>query len=298
VGIALSSIGPADIDVAGLLQRLAALGPPSEVRAQSPQLVGEALGFDRVLLSSIRGGMLVGEAASTFGRDDSGEVLARLRAEPVALEYPLVEVEIMRRRRAQVVRAELDASQVKPAIADLLGGQYVSAPLVMDGAVTGFLHADRHASGGELVEEDASALAAAATCLAVVFERAVLRRRLLLQRDAMRGIATWASATTGELGDRAVTLADASTSDDEAVATRTVGPRDSALRDLLTPRELEVLRLMVSGETNAGIAREFVISEGTVKFHVKNILRKLQAANRAEATSRYLRLTLTKADNG
>ena len=31
-----------------------------------------------------------------------------------------------------------------------------------------------------------------------------------------------------------------------------------------------------------------------MKFHVKNILRKLQASNRAEATSRYLRLTLPR----
>jgi DNA-binding NarL/FixJ family response regulator len=39
-----------------------------------------------------------------------------------------------------------------------------------------------------------------------------------------------------------------------------------------------------------------VVSEGTVKFHVKNILRKLHASNRAEATSRYLRLTLRRGD--
>ena len=48
---------------------------------------------------------------------------------------------------------------------------------------------------------------------------------------------------------------------------------------------------MVKGETNASIARALVVSDGTVKFHVKNILRKLRVANRAEATSRYLLLT-------
>ena len=55
---------------------------------------------------------------------------------------------------------------------------------------------------------------------------------------------------------------------------------------------------MVQGRTNADIAREFVVSQGTVKFHVKNILRKLHAANRAEATSRYLRLTLGQGGPG
>ena len=67
---------------------------------------------------------------------------------------------------------------------------------------------------------------------------------------------------------------------------------DPRLRDLLTRREVDVLEHMVRGETNADIARALVVSEGTIKFHVKNILRKLHASNRAEATSRYLRLSL------
>jgi DNA-binding NarL/FixJ family response regulator len=59
---------------------------------------------------------------------------------------------------------------------------------------------------------------------------------------------------------------------------------------LLTRRELEVLRLLADGSTNKAIADALVISGGTVKFHVNSILRKLHAANRAEAVSRYLRL--------
>jgi DNA-binding NarL/FixJ family response regulator len=44
---------------------------------------------------------------------------------------------------------------------------------------------------------------------------------------------------------------------------------------------------MALGETNAQIAHRLFVSEGTVKSHVKHILRKLDAANRAEAVSRY-----------
>ena len=62
-------------------------------------------------------------------------------------------------------------------------------------------------------------------------------------------------------------------------------------RGILTRRELDVLRLMARGRTNSAVAAELVISEGTVKFHVNNILRKLRAGNRAEAASLYLRLT-------
>jgi DNA-binding NarL/FixJ family response regulator len=58
----------------------------------------------------------------------------------------------------------------------------------------------------------------------------------------------------------------------------------------LTRREIDVLKHMAAGKTNAGIAARLVVSEGTVKSHVKHILRKLTAANRAEAVSVYLRM--------
>ena len=67
---------------------------------------------------------------------------------------------------------------------------------------------------------------------------------------------------------------------------------EDGLATHLTPREIDVLRLMTGGKTNGDIARVLFVSEGTVKFHVKNILRKMHASNRADAGARYLRLTL------
>ena len=64
-------------------------------------------------------------------------------------------------------------------------------------------------------------------------------------------------------------------------------------KGLLTRRELDVLRLMAEGASNRAIADALVISSGTVKFHAGSILRKLRAANRAEAVARYFRLTIS-----
>ena len=51
----------------------------------------------------------------------------------------------------------------------------------------------------------------------------------------------------------------------------------------LTSREMEVLRQIADGRTNAQIARELFISEKTVKTHVSNVLWKLQLADRTQA---------------
>ena len=61
------------------------------------------------------------------------------------------------------------------------------------------------------------------------------------------------------------------------------------LEEPLTPRELEVLRLLAKGLPNKQIARELTISEHTVKFHVSAIYAKLGAASRTEAVSQAAR---------
>jgi DNA-binding NarL/FixJ family response regulator len=52
----------------------------------------------------------------------------------------------------------------------------------------------------------------------------------------------------------------------------------------LTPREVEILRLAADGHSNAQMAKMLWVTEQTVKFHLSNIYRKLDVANRTEAS--------------
>jgi len=51
----------------------------------------------------------------------------------------------------------------------------------------------------------------------------------------------------------------------------------------LTEREIELLHIMVGGLSNKAIAEKLFISENTVKYHIRNILQKLEVQNRTEA---------------
>lgn len=64
--------------------------------------------------------------------------------------------------------------------------------------------------------------------------------------------------------------------------------RESDLGRLLTPRQLEILALVGEGLSNTEIAFRLYLTESTVKWHIRKILRALGASNRAQAVARYL----------
>jgi DNA-binding NarL/FixJ family response regulator len=65
--------------------------------------------------------------------------------------------------------------------------------------------------------------------------------------------------------------------------TRPASPASGDIKALgLTPRQLEVLALLVEGQTNKEIASRFSLSEGTVKIHVSSVLEKLGVHRRRE----------------
>jgi two-component system nitrate/nitrite response regulator NarL len=63
---------------------------------------------------------------------------------------------------------------------------------------------------------------------------------------------------------------------------RSLAPKPEA-REALTPREIEVLKRVVEGATNKEIAKALVVTENTIKIHLRNILEKLHLQNRLQA---------------
>ena len=140
-----------------------------------------------------------------------------------------------------------------------------------------------------------SQLAQASVCLA----RGEPAEALPLLREAL---GTWVRArapyeearTRVLLAEACRALGDRESADREIDAARAIFQALEAMPDLarltgsdelLSPRELEVLRLVATGATNRAIAERLVLSERTVDRHVSNIYGKLGVSSRAAATA-------------
>ena len=70
-----------------------------------------------------------------------------------------------------------------------------------------------------------------------------------------------------------------------SVASTLMGRVGTPPADALTPRELDVLRLVAEGGTNQSVARRLLVSETTIKTHLLHIYTKLGVRDRAAAVS-------------
>jgi NarL family two-component system response regulator LiaR len=72
--------------------------------------------------------------------------------------------------------------------------------------------------------------------------------------------------------------------------------RRGTLPEGITPREVEVLRLLAQGWTNPQVAQRLAISRGTVKMHVQNIIAKLGVSDRTQAAVRAIELGILSGE--
>jgi DNA-binding CsgD family transcriptional regulator len=281
----------------GAVSGLRAITAPAAMLERAPAALCDASNFSGALLSLVGGGQMVAQAAYIAGdRGRAERVVEQLRSEPIRLEHPLIETELLRRRRATIVDGAAVHPRVDRRLVELMGwGAYAAAPLVVGTTVVGVMHADR-GPAGRLDVLDRDVLWEFVSGLAQAYESAGLRRTLRDERQEMRRFLEWLGARSGELTDAPIRLATVQRPPrppllEAEPATGTASRDDRAVFEgLLTRRELDVLRLVADGRSNKAIAESLVISDGTVKFHVNSILRKLRVANRAEAVARYLRL--------
>jgi DNA-binding CsgD family transcriptional regulator len=252
-----------------------------------------ALGFDRAILSRVEDAEWVPERVHV-ARDTgwAKEILAVGGANPQILEPGLVDTEMVRRRVGILVRDVQQRPGVNRPIARVSRSRsYAAAPLVVGGRVVGFLHADCYYQDRDPSEFDRRVL----TGFAEGLSQAIGRTATMDRVGALSARLGRLAQPPGVDADRRPGAAEARRGHGwPAPARRTNGGSSSADRTIagehgetLTRREVEVLALLAGGETNARIARRLVVSEGTVKTHVKSILRKLGVDNRVAAGARW-----------
>lgn len=245
------------------------------------------LGFDRGIVSRLEHGVWVPHQV-VVERDPvwAADILGAAQEEPRRLTHELPEAGLVRRGGSILVDRVQERDDVYQVVARMSRSPvYAATPIPGRDRTLGFLHADRYYRGDAPGGLDRTALEAFAEGVgqAVVRLRALERTRDLLGRVHDLGPAAGEGPRTATGPAR---RAPSRPAHRRAGAPPAPAPGGRTL-ERLTPRECEVLAAVAAGGTNYSIARRLGVSEGTVKTHVKNILHKLEVANRAQAVARW-----------
>jgi DNA-binding CsgD family transcriptional regulator len=276
---------------AGLV-RLRACQNPQELIEAAPRELLRTCGFTRAMVSRVRGSLWVPEVLEIAdGVDPEGGAFKEfVEQAEIPLAHMLMETELVRRRIPVLVTDPAGHPRTYKPIVDVARStSYAAAPIMPTSRVIGFFHVDRFGQDLPVSPADRDNLWVFAEHFGLMYERSVLVERLESQRAHLRELFSEAVAAIDQICSAEIGLARNERVPELAPARASTASR-SRLGTLLTAREQEVLELMAQGSTNSQIARELVVSEGTVKSHVKRILRKLRVENRAGAVSRYLHL--------
>jgi DNA-binding CsgD family transcriptional regulator len=268
---------------------------PEELIESAPRELCRSCGFSRAMISRIRGSKWVPQVYEAVPGMDPEEDVFREWVEQteIPLEHMLLETELVRRRMPALVEDPAhDPRTFKELINRGRTRAYIVAPIIPAGRAIGFLHADRIGQDHSVTTADRDNIWTFAEHFAFVYHRAVLVERLAFQHTQLHEAFASAEKQFEELRNAEIELGRIEHAASETRATALFLRAESRIDALLTKREREVLELITGGATNIRIAEQLVISEGTVKSHVKHILRKLRVNNRAEAVARYLQLVM------
>ena len=284
---------------AGAREALSALrnAPSTSALAERAPIEARRIGFRRALFSNIEQGTWLARSGFSVSDPDFGKALVEVgRAHPRRLMGPLLESEMVRRCTPMVICDPQSNPRVHAEFIRFTDtASYVAAPVLAWGEPVAMIHADRDVDSA-VDEFDRCVLGTYAEGLGLAIERAQLMERLQAVRratsDYLAGVTAIADDFTTDILDNGEFGIEHGEPGRGQAAMFTDGRSER-----LTPREWDVLRNLASGKTNAQIATGLFVTEGTVKSHVKHILRKLGATNRTEAVARYHRLISTAGAN-
>jgi DNA-binding CsgD family transcriptional regulator len=268
--------------------------PSASALAERAPIEARQIGFRRALFSKIEHGNWMARAAFAVDDPEFGEEIVAIgQANPRRLNGPLMESEMVRRGTPMVVRDPQSNPRMHTEFIRYTRTiSYVASPIMAWGVPVAMMHADRDIDCA-VDDFDRHILGTYAEGLGMAIERAQLMERLQAVRRATADYLSGVSAIADDFTADVLTTAELGLEPCDETGNTHAALTHDGRGERLTPREWDVLRNLASGKTNAQIATGLFVTEGTVKSHVKHILRKLQATNRTEAVARYHRLKVS-----
>jgi DNA-binding CsgD family transcriptional regulator len=237
--------------------------------------------FSAALYSAVESGYL----HPLGGTSGQGAVLS-LPREPIEVPVGTVEYDCITGSTAPLISNRTTSCTELSEM--LRSSTYMVIPIVVDGMAVAVVHlAPEPPFGIDTTDVDVAEMYQAAVAAAVTRDIAharVDRQRKMIERTASEMISGYDNSI--------VTGLEIVSDHDGFEAGATHHPQaplhNPDLESQLTVREVEILRMMVTGASNAEISDQFLIGRETVKTHVQRILRKIGAINRSEAITLYL----------
>jgi DNA-binding CsgD family transcriptional regulator len=247
------------------------------------------------MYSLINGSVWAPQSAYSTRRPEAAKQLVTAAQKvPQSLTSTVPEFDLLRRRTSILVTDVRDNPNVYREIAVASRCRaYVATRVVANGDVVGFIHADKVLGRNDVDNFDRNLLGLFGEAFGYILARAMIVDEANAVQSRLLSLAAGVKQAASGLRFLEQDPALARQSRQQCGPPDSTGPRGLPLATYgLTKRETQVLQLMTTGLDNAEIASRLYVAAGTVKSHVKHILRKLGASNRAEAVSLWFNSTL------
>jgi DNA-binding CsgD family transcriptional regulator/GAF domain-containing protein len=274
-------------EIRNALRDLRGLSPREMIHA-APVVLSREFGFARTMISTVRRSIWLPQHLHIENEGDDPQsrwLREYLTGAQIHLANAPVEAKLIRKRCGLLVLSPKQDKRTCKEIIDVSGcSGYIVAPITIQDRAIGMLHADRPEPDGIVTMEHLDELEAFAECLAVAFEGAVLNEKAAQQHVAVGNLCAHVEELIGQSKEPAWWQLSAGPSGRRHDAYSRGDQRAVAS---LTARERQIMSHVAAGATNSEIGRCLVISEGTVKSHLKHIARKLNTSSRAAAVAVY-----------